>query len=65
MFKNWKAAIAFLCGLGVFAAGYGGLALRLSPRVSPASRERAPAVPEADEDECEEAPFSDGADSET
>jgi hypothetical protein len=47
---EWKAAIALLCGLGACVAGFGGLALRLSPRATVA-----PVVAvEADEDECEE-----------
>ncbi len=47
---EWKAAVALLCGLGACVAGFGGLALRLSPRTV--------VVPviavEADEDECED-----------
>ena len=51
MHKNdWKAVVALLCGLGACVAGFGGLALRLTPHAAVA-----PAIAvEADDDECDE-----------
>jgi hypothetical protein len=32
--KEWKIALGLLCGMAVCATGFGGLALRLSPRAA-------------------------------
>jgi hypothetical protein len=54
--KEWKVTLVSLCGLGACVAGFGGLALRLSPQAPAAPRAIVPAVADAEEDECEEAP---------